>query len=611
MTNAAPEETTAIPAAPVIGATERDVGTPYPLDSHPVTIGWHFRPKADGGAVYLILGRAPSGSLTVIASFPLTEAGWSETWQFLVLEHPTAVPQVLQTLREREAEARRDVERGLALLALQAQAADRRVLGWVKRRVEQLEILDTRAVRWRVSVDFEVPVEAPVIYAGAEEYRLVPVTTLPKGDLVAFDLRDERDEALWLPTSNENNRLLAPALVVRARRILGRNRLPGTLERDLMWIAASLPSAHRTEYQLFAAAAAAADVDSCRVRLTEVSEHLRDDPPWHVRKRWRAGREWDRAQRAHAVASAKEREAIKKLHKAGTESRKPDTDAWAAACLLMKDQRFRSLLEELAVNYLVLVAIPTASMTRRIIKLRSERRVTYWSGKSKWWKLLQGLGLRFWPLVVMIGGRGGSHHLEVAAPRGVDVVRIVARPRDPKDQSSRRGHVIRAAGITPHVHISVPATSPFRYRATIDLRASRGGWLFASVLVGALIAVVMMVGRHNIDDLFRASQGAVDPEAGTAASLLLALLSLIALWLTRPGEHPLAARLLLLVRVLILVDVTDVLVGTGDLVLHQVTRAPPATMWSVLAWTSVGIFAVLALSWLLPRPMRSHDTEWR
>jgi hypothetical protein len=47
---------------------------------------------------------------------------------------------------------------GLALLQLQAKASDPMSQpGWVKRRVEKLEFLDTRAVRWEISVDFEVP----------------------------------------------------------------------------------------------------------------------------------------------------------------------------------------------------------------------------------------------------------------------------------------------------------------------------------------------------------------------------------------------------------------------------------------------------------------------
>lgn len=586
-----------VPVMPAIGLSERDSGTPcLLLDALNLTIGWHFRRTADGGPLFVILRRRAFGSFKVVAGFPLTEDGWSEAWQSFVTQNPRAVPKALERLRERKAQAdHEDVERGLVLLALQAQAADRRTLGWVKRRVEQLEILDTRAVRWRISIDFEVPIEAPVLYVGSEEFRLVPIATLPKGDLVSFDLRDERDEALWLPTSDENNRRLAPALVVRARRVLRQDALPRNLEQDLMRIVATPPSNHEDAYRPFAVAAALIDVRPFEEEVRETSKRLYQNRFWHFRKRWRASRDWARAQdalREPMAAKLMAEQALGDL----------DKDVRTAAYRLMSDRVFRSLLEELAQNYIVHVAVRAEPMTRRIIKLTSERNVTFWSRKSKRRRLLQSLGWRCWPLDVLIGGRGGSHHLEVAAPTGVDIVRIVARPADRRE---RRAPVHRT-GFSPHVHISIPGTSPLRYRTTLYVRTSRSGWLFASLLVGILIAAVLMLGRHRLT-VFYASNGTVSPEAGIAATLLLTLLGVIALWLIRPGEHPLASRLLFLVRGLIFIDVTALLVGTGDLVLH--TGRLPTALWSVLEWTSIVIAFMLALSWLMPRklPWRSGN----
>jgi hypothetical protein len=581
-----------VPAMPVIGRSERDTGTPYPLlDALNPTIGWHFRRQAEGGPVYVILRRRVFGSFKVVASFPLTKDGWSRAWQYFVTRNPTADPKVREALRAREARvAREDAGRGLVLLALRAQAADRRTLSWIKRHVQQLEILDTRAVRWRVSIDFEVPIEAPIVYVGSEEFRLIPITSLPKGDLVSFDLRDESGASLWLPTSDENNRRLAPALVVRARDVLRPKAMPGTLERDLMRIVATLPSEHKKAYKPFAAAAALIDVKPFEETVREASKRLRQDRFWHVRKRWRASRDWGRAQDALTEPMAAKLRAEQALGDL-------DKDVWDAAYQLMADRRFRSLLEELAQNYVVHIAVPMEPMTRRIVKLTYERTVTFWSRKSKRRRLLQSLGWRSWPLDVLIGGSGGSDHLEVAAPTGVDVGQIVAKPIVPE----RGAPVLRTAGFSPHVHVSFPATSSLRYRATVYVRTSRSGWLFASVLVGIVIAVVMMLGRHNLAVLFHTSKGTVS-EADTAATLLLALLGVIATWLVRPGEHPLASRLLLLVRGLILIGVADVLVGIGDLVLHH-TGPLPTTLWSVLAWVSVVIAVMLALSWLMPREL--------
>jgi hypothetical protein len=580
---------------PIIRLNERDTGTLCPLlDTLNLTIGWHFRHPAHGSPVYVILRRKVFGSFKVVASFPLTEEGWSEAWQTFVAQNPEAVPKVLAELRARQHEAaRNDVERGLLLLALQAQAADRRSLGWVKRRVEQIEILDTRAARWRVSIDFEIPIEAPIVNVESEPFYLIPVTAMLKGDLVSFDLRDERGDALWLPTSSETNRRVAPALVITARRVLGSDSLPRRLEQDMMRIVATLPGRHAEAYKPFAAAAALIDIRPFEEELREASQRLYQDRFWHIRKRWQASRDWGRAQKAIREPMAAKLAAEQMLGDL-------DKDVWNAAYKLMVDRTFRSLLEELAQNYLVVVAVPTNSRTRRIVKLTSERTVTFWSRKSIWWRLPQSLGWRCWPLDVLIGGRGGSHHLEVAAPPGVDVVRIVARPTARRELSAP---ILAAEGFSPHVHISIPAIFPFRYRATIDMRTSRGGWLLASVLVGVLIAVVMMLGRHDLGVLFPASTSGVSGEAGTAATLLLALLGVIALWLIRPGEHPLASRLLLLVSGLILLDVADVLCGTGDLLLHQTVHPLPTTLWSVLAWASVVMASMLLLSWLMPRTL--------
>lgn len=490
---------------------------------------------------------------------------------------------------------RADVDSGLVLLALQAQAADNRAPGWIKRRVEQLEFLDTRAVRWRVSIDFEVPREAPSAPESEGGYRLVPITTLPKGDLVAFDLRDENRMAMWMPTAEETNRRIAPAMVVRARRVLRCDTMPGTLDQDVMRIVAAAPRDHERAYRPFAAAAARIDEGIRRAELREASRNLRADPLWRVRKRRKAQRAWDRAQRVLVEAIEARRAADGLLDGIGEDVR-------AAAYELMSNTGFRSQIEELAQNYLVYVGLTGPAGTRRVIKLSSERTVDFWGRRSKWKRFIQSLGWRYWQVDVLLGGRGGSHHLEVAAPPGVDVVRIVARPTDPREHAT----TIRAAGFSPHVHVRIPRQSPVRYRAAIQVRVSRNGWLLASLLVGGLIAVVLGVGWLKLKVLFQTTSGG--DEAGTAATLLLALLGVVASWLTRPGEHPLAARLLRLVRVLIMLDIAAVLAATGDLVVHRTTHQLPTPLWAGLTLASIALGLLLVLSWLIPRrpPWRSE-----
>lgn len=113
----AAQEHAGIPAMPVILPSEQVPGAPYPLlDGISPTLGWEFRPPAKGGPAFVIVRRTALGSLKVVESFPLTEDGWARAWQSLVRQNPAAVPQILATLRAREADAAR----------LRAQDADSR-----------------------------------------------------------------------------------------------------------------------------------------------------------------------------------------------------------------------------------------------------------------------------------------------------------------------------------------------------------------------------------------------------------------------------------------------------------------------------------------------------
>jgi Bacterial PH domain len=101
------QEQAGMPAMPVISPSEQIPGVPYRLlNGLKQTIGWRFRPPAEGGPAFVILRRAGLGPLRVVESFPLTEDGWASAWQSLVRQNPAAARKVLTALRTREAEAR-------------------------------------------------------------------------------------------------------------------------------------------------------------------------------------------------------------------------------------------------------------------------------------------------------------------------------------------------------------------------------------------------------------------------------------------------------------------------------------------------------------------------
>jgi hypothetical protein len=520
---------------------------------------------------------------------------------------------------------------GLALLQIQARASDPKFQpGWVNRRVQQLEFLDTRAVRWRVSVDFEVPADAPAVRFGDQDFYLVPITSMAKTDLVAFDLRDELTAAVWMPTSRQTTEYLAPALVYWASADLRRppHELPDALVQDIWRVVSDRPAQIAATPPALLAAAALIDARHCHVRarrtLAERRAAAGATPRRQVITRMAVRRQRTRAKRDLNSSLRARQTAEQNFLTVAAEIR-------PMVYRLMASAIFRSRVEELAQNYVVHVGASTPPGSRRIIKLRYESEIRFARPKGRFLRLWQSLGWRAWQVDVLIGGRGGSHHLEVAAPPGVDVVGIVADPVVLPENvpARRRGSWRRPAGArplitaawwlalvywqptaafsssgyAPHVHINPPGAAMVRYRAAIFVRVSRPGWLTASWLVALVISAVIGAGRFSLQVVY--SKGAAG-EAGTAATLLLALLGVFATMLVRPGEHPLASRLLLLARLLILVQAAVVLIGVGNLVLHNPQHAVPVSLWTwlmIVACVATGLFT---LSWLLPVALRPH-----
>jgi hypothetical protein len=434
-------------------------------------------------------------------------------------------------------QAGQDDERiGLALLELLAVGADS-PSPWVNRRVAQLEFIDTRAVRWLISVDFTVAETAPLM--GSAPRLLLPITRWRKSGTVTVDFRDEQGAAIPLITAEETICFMTAALY--------------------RWAAVILQGKGLDEpEQMFA-----------EVRKIVSEPPDRDLIP--------------EGQAADVTVRA--------LLKAVSGGNSDVSDA------LFANKGFRSNLYELSENFVVLASVESSAGTRRVLTLAFESRVDFQPQANWVSKVLQRLGWRDWPMQVMLGGRGGSCLLEVAAPPGVDIFKIIAKPNfgaDPQKATSGP-EAITTFGKTPHVSVRVPAV-PRRYRATIYLRVNGSGWLTASWLVALVIATSMIVGRSQFAELF--SKGA-SGEAGTAATLLLALLGVFASYLIRPGEHPLAAMLLRSARGLIMIDVGVVLVAVGDLLLHSGPHQPKG-LWDSLAWASGTVAVLLSLSRLSP-----------
>lgn len=529
---------------------------------------WRFEQAERERSWALVSARAEGVSIrTVAAAAGLSAARVHQIMAGAELDELDAAP----------GELRAKAARGLVLLRLMAEAADpdreraRGSMHWVNRRVEQLEFLDQRAVRWRVSVDFVLPDIAPVTSVGDQDFKLVPLTSWEKDNLVAFDLRDEAGNAIWLPTSAETECLLSSALIFWAKDILkwpDKDKRTPKLETTLKAIVSEWPSPWQKEQ-------------------------------WKEerRKQWKEERQTPRAdEKPEDLFKVVRDEMITKYGDGVAEDYLCKTPPE-----LQLNESFWSQVNELWRNFLIIVPVKDKPRTRHVFKMTFESQVEFRKPGSWLLRIAQSMGWREWRLELFIGGRGGSHHLEVAAPPGVDLIRIRARPRakiaDPAIRPASR-YVVSYGG-APQVHIRIPAQR-LRYLATTRVRVSRPGWLTMCWLAGLVIAGALLASAVQLRVLFLNAA-----EAGTGATLLLALLAVFATVLASPGAHPLASRLLWGPRVLILIDLALVLWAAGLLLLHNPsTHHDPARQWWVIFVISALCTVPLTLAWLFPRGPR-------
>jgi hypothetical protein len=93
----------------------------------------------------------------------------------------------------------------------------------------------------------------------------------------------------------------------------------------------------------------------------------------------------------------------------------------------MASAYFRRTIEDLSKNFIIYICVRTPPQ-RRIIKLAYEGQVRFRRPRGRFQRIWQSLGWRPWQVDLRIGAKGGSHHLEVTAPPGVDIGGITADP---------------------------------------------------------------------------------------------------------------------------------------------------------------------------------------
>jgi hypothetical protein len=410
---------------------------------------------------------------------------------------------------------------------------------WVNRRVETIELIDERRVRQQLSVDFRLPSYLP----GNEEPGVEHLYTLPlvflqrRSDLAFFDVRGEDGQSLPILTRQENARITGLMLLTAAQRaIAGHQRNHGkdlALSAPLQAYLAGIPT--RT---LRRAEPMVADIvrgDSFLFPVPEV------------------------------------------------------------AAVLLEDETFLDLLGLCQYCCAVHVALSAKPGERRIVKLSWEGR---WdrpgSGRSKeetrgeradrWWRNFQRLaGWRAERRILDTPQVGGaeSHHIQIAAPAGVELTGAGARNGPPQVMLPSHGAPPDihgdpfqpvSSGISRHVHLYVPrAHATHAGLLEVDLRSVRSGLLIAAVFTGLLVTAILALFTVKADNIVGHSE--------TGAAILLLVPAVVAGFLVRPGEHAMAKMLLRGPRIMTTTLGVLPLIAAASLVSSSTTGAPGPLSW--------------------------------
>ena len=441
---------------------------------------------------------------------------------------------------ERDPAARccRECGRRLQLLLL-------RWSSWVSHRTEHVSFRDDRSVVRTVSVEFHVPDLAPVFRGDdGQVYSLLPLSVMRRKTLVNFQLRDDADRAVFLPSLRQNQAVTESMLLACAEAALDQ------IDRD----------------------AAAGDA-----RETGDARRL------------------DIARFVHEVVSGDQR----RLSAAYAALNRGEA-APAVHDLIARSSMFKAMLDRLADNFVLWVMIPAGSPRRRELTFccdepldlhyrrpgfRDDRytlgpRISAWR-PSVWCSAL-GLTATRIRFPVPAAENAASFHFEIDAPKGVEITEASLLAGRPREADPSFDHV-QGGFPTVGLHvIEVPNGS--LSRAQIGLQVVTRGWVTASTLsCWAVFGLLLAVALHQADL----------KQAGDVPVLILVALAGAAAGVVAQSDgRGLAAHLLKWTRALATVAAVLPLIATTYIAFESAdaARVPPA-LWS--AAVAAGVIAVL------------------
>jgi hypothetical protein len=429
---------------------------------------------------------------------------------------------------------------------------------WVVRRKESIAFAGDRVVRRTMSIDYDLPhtldaaehsaAGAPIYYAplfflqkGSDELPAPgPIMVEPEALFAAFDLRSADGQAMSLPPRSWNASVSIEAMNSAMRNAAG--------ELDVQITATDAHYAHRVLEQI------ACSARNESVKLLEVLIGGTQIP----------------------------------------------AELSVLRTLLKEDPTFRWLAAACAESSVVMVSLVGKESLQGIVKLAFDQEV---QTPPRWSILAEGAGLRgydVWFDTPYIGGR--THHVELAAPDGVEIYEAGLIPVASTGTSATEPATLqRRSGFANQVHLYVDDAREQHGALTwIRFRAQRRGFIGVAAMVSVLVTGILWLAYVLAHTVHTSPSGV--PE------LLLLFPGLIAGYVARPGSHPFTTRLLFLARTTFWVLSATPFVAAAALALVPRKNGVLVDERFKPWWLGAAIVASictlwLITAWILPQPL--------
>ncbi len=463
--------------------------------------------------------------------------------------------------------------------------------GWLKRRIESVELLSDAWVRWRTSIDCVIPRSLTPFGASAEgkPLYLLPVALLPKVPpaLMRFDF-DGEDGRLWLPLRRENGLASYAALLYAASRALevaGPRQLPRQLREQLLFVATGGPEyAAPFARRLRAPRKGLPEIPTVEGMVGLEQAELELD-------RWVGQMMGLTRENPPEVEGEDEKDGQGEL--SWSELQELDV-------ALARDEMSSWLLRNMAVASVVLAHVEEGRDRHKLVRLSYDAPI-YKPREPLAPAIGSTLGWESVNLVIETPYVGAhSYHFEFVGTDGIEVFdsSLMAangdRAEHYEQQDSNRVH-----------HYWSDAASVDRITALVRLRVAQQNFVGPAFWASVAVAASVLVCGALAQPLVRHGTG--------AATLLLLFPGVAATLVGSTTRHPLTARVLRRAHIALLVSAMCAYATAGVLVFIHTGGGANAALWVRLVWLSLGLVALgpMALLYVARKLPRARAQEGR